>query len=89
VKRSAVLVALLPADVTTVTCTEPVPAGETAVKLVAEFTVTLVAAVVPKFTEAALVKLVPMTVTEVPPAVEPLAGPMPDTVGAEAEAVMM
>ena len=80
---------LLPDDVTTVTCTEPVPAGETAVMLVAEFKVTLVAAVVPKFTETAPVKLVPMTVTEVPPAVEPLAGPIPDTVGAEAEGVMM
>ena len=87
--KSAALVALLPADVTTVTCTEPVPAGETAVMLVVEFTVTLVAVVVPKFTEAPLAKLVPMTVTEVPPAVEPLAGPIPDTVGAEAEGVMM
>lgn len=87
--RSAELVALLPDEVITVTCTEPVPAGATAVMLVAEFTVTLVAAVVPKFTEDALVKLVPMTVTEVPPAVEPLAGPIPDTVGAEAEAVMV
>ena len=87
--KSAVLVALLPAEVTTVTCTEPVPAGATAVMLVAEFTVTLVAAVVPKFTEDALVKLVPMTVTEVPPAIEPLTGPMPDTVGAKAAAVIV
>jgi hypothetical protein len=57
--------------------------------LVAEFTVTLSAATVPKLTVAALVKLVPMMVTEVPPDVEPLAGPIPDTVGAEAEAVMV
>lgn len=88
--RSAVLVALLPDAVTTVTCTEPAePAGEIAVMLVAEFTVTLSAAVVPKETEEALVKLLPMMVTEVPPAVVPLAGPIPATVGAEAEAVMV
>jgi hypothetical protein len=90
VKRSTELVALLPAAVTTVTCTEPaVPAGETAVMLVEEFTVTLIAAAVPKFTEDALVKLVRIMVTEVPPAVGPLAGPMPNTVGAEAYAVMV
>ena len=87
--RSAVLVALLPAEVATITCTEPVPAGETAVMLVAEFTVPLSAATVPKLTEEALEKLVPMMVTEVPPAVVPLAGPMPATVGADAEAVMV
>lgn len=81
--------ALIPAEVVTVTCTEPVPAGAMAVMLVAEFTVTLSAATVPKLTEEALVKLVPMMVTEVPPDVEPLAGPIPDTVGAEAEAVMV
>ena len=79
----------MPAEVATITCTEPVPAGETAVMLVAEFTVTLSAATVPKLTVAALVKLVPMMVTEVPPDVEPLAGPIPATVGAEAEAVMV
>lgn len=46
----------MPAEVVTVTCTEPVPAGETAVMLVEEFTVTLRAATVPKLTEEPLVK---------------------------------
>lgn len=57
--------------------------------LVEEFTVTLSAATVPKLTEEALVKLLPIIVTEVPPAVEPFAGPIPDTVGAVAEAVIV
>ena len=45
---------------------------------------TLVAAVVPKSTAVAPVKLVPVIVTEVPPASEPLVGLMPVTVGATA-----
>lgn len=75
--------------VTTVTCTVPAPAGETAVILVAEFSVKLVAGIVPKFTEVTPVKLVPMTVTEVPPAAGPVAGPIPVTVGAAADATMV
>jgi hypothetical protein len=84
VNKSAELVALVPAEVTTVTYTEPAPAGEIAVILVAEFTVKLVAAVVPKLTEVAPVKLVPTIVTEVPPVDEPVVGPMAVIVGAAA-----
>ena len=43
-------------------------AGSTAVMDVAEFTVKLVAAVVPNFTAVAPVKLVPVMVTDVCPA---------------------
>ncbi len=89
VNWSALLVALVPAWVTTVTFTVPVPAGETAVMLVAEFTVIPVAGTVPKFTEVAPAKPVPMIVTEVPPVVGPLAGPMPVTTGAAAVAAMV
>jgi hypothetical protein len=47
-------------------------------------TVTPVAAFVPNLTAVAPVKLVPVIVTCVPPAVEPLVGLMPVTVGAAA-----
>ena len=47
-------------------------------------TVKFVAAVVPKSTAVAPVKPVPVIVTDVPPAVEPLVGLMPVTVGAAA-----
>ena len=50
------------------------PAGAVAVIEVAEWTVTPVAAVVPKVTPVAPVKLVPVMVTEVPPPVGPLPG---------------
>lgn len=79
-------VALVPAGVTTVTCTVPAPAGETAVILVAEFTVMPVAGSVPKFTAVAPVKPVPTIVTEVPPVDAPVAGPMAVIVGAAAVA---
>ena len=59
-------------------------AGETAVIDVEEFTVKLVAAVVPKKTAVAPVKLVPVIVTDVPPATSPLVGEMMVTVGAAA-----
>jgi hypothetical protein len=52
----------------------PVPAGETAVIEVAEFTVTLAAGAEPNFTTLSPVKLAPVIVTEVPPAVGPLCG---------------
>ena len=57
--------------------------------LVEEFTVYLAAWVVPKFTAVTLLKLVPTIVTEVPPDDEPVAGPMPVTVGAAAVAEMV
>ena len=66
----------------TVTSTVPtLPAGEVAVIEVEETTVTPVAAVAPNFTLAPLAKPVPVIVTLVPPAVEPLVGLTPVTVG--------
>ena len=66
----------------TVTSTVPVPAGAVAVSEVAETTVKEVAAAVPNSTAVAPVKLVPVTVTLVPPAVGPLVGLTAVTVGA-------
>ena len=67
---SAGLVALVPAGVVTVTSTVPEPAGAVAVMEVALFTVTVGGrGVDPNFTPVAPVKLVPVMVTEVPPAV--------------------
>ena len=57
-------------------------AGEVAVMEVALFTVKLVAATVPNLTALAPVKLVPVMVTAVPPAVLPELGLTPVTVGA-------
>ena len=58
------------------------PAGLVAVICVAEMTVTLVAAIVPKSTFVALARFVPVIVTVVPPAEGPAAGLTPVTVGA-------
>ena len=64
--------ALVPPGVVTVISTAPaLPAGEVAVICVALLTVNEVAAVTPNFTAVAPVKLVPVMVTEVPPAVVP------------------
>jgi hypothetical protein len=61
----------------TVTVTAPtVPAGVVAVILVALATTTLVAAEVPKVTVAPVAKFVPVMVTAVPPAVDPVFGEM-------------
>ena len=57
-------------------------AGEVAVIEVSLLTVKPVAAVAPKFTAVAPVKPVPVTVTDVPPPVEPLVGLTLVTVGA-------
>jgi hypothetical protein len=79
---SAELVVEVPADVVTVTSTAPVdPAGAAAVKLVAELTLNEVAATEPNLTAVAPVKPVPVTVTEVPPAVGPEDGLTEVTVG--------
>ena len=59
----------VPAGVVTVTSTVPVPAGLSAVIVVSLTTVRFVAGVVPKSTAVAPVKLVPVIVTRVPPAV--------------------
>lgn len=85
-KRSAVLVVLVPDELTTVTCTLPVPAGEMAVMLLAEFTVTPVAGIVPKFTAVTPLRLVPAIVTVVPPAAGPLAGVTAVTTEVEVDA---
>ncbi len=72
----------VPAGVVTVTSTVPVPAGLSAVIVVSLTTVTFVAGVVPKSTAVAPVKPVPVIVTSVPPAVGPVVGLKPVTVGA-------
>ncbi len=59
-----------------------VPAGVTAVTLVAEFTTTLVAATPPTVTLLAPVRFVPVIVIDVPPRVEPLVGLTDVIVGA-------
>ena len=66
---------LKPPVLATVTVTEPaVPAAVVAVILVALATTTFVAAVLPKVTVAPAAKFLPVIVTAVPPAVEPLFG---------------
>ena len=56
-------------------------AGATAVIVVAEITVNLVASTVPNLTLVAAERPVPVMTTFVPPAVEPLVGARPVTVG--------
>ena len=76
------LVAEVPPEVVTVTVTVPLAcAGDVTVIDVADVTVTLAAAVVPKETEVVLVNPVPVIVTVVPPVAGPVAGEMPITVG--------
>ena len=58
------------------------PAGDTAVTVVEDVTLNDVAATEPNLTAVAPVKLVPVTVSEVPPAVEPEDGLTFVTVGA-------
>jgi hypothetical protein len=62
VNWSAVLVALVPPGPVTVTSTVPLPLGEVAVQVVAVLQLTPVAAVDPKLTPVAPVKLVPVIV---------------------------
>ncbi len=79
----------MPSGVVTMTSTLPATAGgAVAVSVVAEVTVKM-AGVLPKATAVALVKLVPVTVTEVPPPVGPLDGETPVTVGVSAVAVQV
>jgi len=82
VNWSAADVGDVPLGLVTVTSTVPVPAGEVAVIEVAELTVKLVALIAPNFTAVAPVKLVPVRVTVVPPAVGPDVGEIALTVGA-------
>ncbi len=80
-KWSAALVALVPPAVVTVTSTRPVPGGLVAEIEVALLTVKELAPVVPNLTALAAVRLVPVIVTEVPPAAGPLVGAIELTVG--------
>ena len=71
-----------PAAVVTVTSTNPAgPAGLVAVICVPDTTLNDDAAALPKLTAVAPVKPVPVIVTSAPPAVLPLAGEIPVTVG--------
>jgi len=73
----------VPEAVVTRTSSVPTdPAGDTAVILVEDTTVKLVAATVPKSTLVAPLKPVPFTVTVVPPALGPEEGDTEVTVGA-------
>jgi hypothetical protein len=82
VNWSAVAVALVPFGVVTVTSWAPAPsAGATAVIRVDDDELKLMAGTVPKSTLVAPLKLVPLMVTEVPPAVEPEFGDRDVTVG--------
>lgn len=74
------LAGLVPLGVFTVTYTVPVPPGDSTVTDVAE-TVLMVPEVEPNMTVSAPVKLVPATVTSVPPAVDPVFGDRAVTVG--------
>jgi hypothetical protein len=72
----------------TVTVTAPaLPAGVVAVICVPLTTTALVAAVPPNVAVAPTAKLVPVIVTAVPPAVDPLFGDTPATVGLPARLV--
>ena len=65
----------VPPEVVTITFTAPAAwAGVVAVIVVALLTMKLAAAVPPKLTAVAPVRLVPVSVTEVPPELLPLAG---------------
>jgi hypothetical protein len=83
VNWSAEEVALVPTGVTTVTSTVLADsAGDFTVMEVADTTVRLVPAVLPKSTTVAPVKLLPVSVTDVPPLIVPTAGDTALTVGA-------
>ena len=79
---SAAEVALVPPAVVTRTSTVPVPAGDVAVIWVVLLTTKPVAAVAPKFTAVAPLRLVPVMTTEVPPVAGPDVGAIDVTVGA-------
>jgi hypothetical protein len=81
VNWSAADVADVPPGVVTLTSITPVPAGDVAVIDVAELNVKL-ATVAPKVTVVTPVKLVPVMVIDVPPAVGPAVGEIEVTVGA-------
>jgi hypothetical protein len=83
VNWSAEEVAEMPPGVVMVMSTVPaVPAGLVALIWLAELTVKLEAALLPKSTAVAPLRLVPVMVTTVPPMLVPEVGLMPLTTGA-------
>ena len=72
----------MPPAAVTETATVPEPAGSTTVSWVELFTVTEVPAEEPKSTAVTVAKLVPVTVTMVPPLAGPEVGATLVTVGA-------
>jgi hypothetical protein len=76
-----VRIPLCPVTVTATETAPALPAGVVAVMVVAFITTTLVAAVPPNVTVAPVAKFVPVIVTAVPPAVDPLFGDTLLTVG--------
>jgi hypothetical protein len=89
VNWSVPFVALVPLGVVTVMSTVPALfASEVATTWVAELTVNEAAALPPNWTEVAPVKLAPVIVTAVPPAVEPEDGLTAVTVGRTAARAM-
>ncbi len=72
--RSAVDVVEVPSGVVTVTSIVPVPPGGDVTVIAVAESVTMAAALAPNFTDVAPARLVPVTVTFVPPAVEPVVG---------------
>ena len=83
VNSSAGVTADVPWGAVTVTFTTPMPAGLSAMIVVSLTTSRLVAAVDPKSTAVAPVKLAPVIVTNVPPTSGPLVGLRPVTVGGD------
>ena len=81
VNRSAALVTLVPLNVVTVTSTRPAPPGGEVAMIWVSLLTWKEADLAPKFAELAPVKPVPVMTTGVPPAVEPLFGATPVTVG--------
>jgi hypothetical protein len=71
-----------PVPVTAISTAPGVPAGVSQVSVVEFVTETFVAETPPNLTEVTPVKFVPVTVTESPPAVLPVFGEQPVTVGA-------
>jgi hypothetical protein len=71
VYMSDVLNALVPPGLVTVTLTVPVPPGEIAVMTFADLTLTRMALADPNLTAVAPAKLLPVTVTDVPPWTRP------------------
>ena len=75
----------MPPGAVTTTCTLPAaPAGSVAVTVVSSTTTTSVATFAPKVTTAVPVSAVPVIVIPVPPAIGPLLGFTPVTVGTAA-----